>query len=251
MPPSLPGPAMVADGSGDALHPRRVARRSRAPCRRSEARIVRPVARPSPEARPDARPPRTVGTPPAARYGHRLCVSLPTLGLTYFQPRTSLQDVHRMSATVWRPVISRRCSLDPRATFTLRPRGHTRACNADAGFRRGGAEAMVRRGAGADGSAPLSPTLAPVHFNVALRTCRKPRMHAGRVGAAVAALKVLRGSGWRAREQAGAVRRARRGGPCQAHDVEKTLIAHPRGTGSLASTAPPAAAQLAALLALE
>eukprot|EP00955_Chlamydomonas_euryale_P112846 366166-Chlamydomonas_euryale.AAC.17 len=38
--------------------PTRVARRSRAPCRRSGARVVRPVARPSPEARPVERPPR-------------------------------------------------------------------------------------------------------------------------------------------------------------------------------------------------
>eukprot|EP00955_Chlamydomonas_euryale_P009598 102692-Chlamydomonas_euryale.AAC.1 len=38
----------VADGSGAALHPCQVARRSRAPCRRSGARN----ARPSPDARP-------------------------------------------------------------------------------------------------------------------------------------------------------------------------------------------------------
>eukprot|EP00955_Chlamydomonas_euryale_P056156 356334-Chlamydomonas_euryale.AAC.3 len=77
---SLPGPATVADGSGAALHPRQVARRSRAPCRRSEARVARPVTRPSPEARPVMRPlrndrrkrdlsatsPRTVGTPHTA-----------------------------------------------------------------------------------------------------------------------------------------------------------------------------------------
>eukprot|EP00955_Chlamydomonas_euryale_P050092 354461-Chlamydomonas_euryale.AAC.7 len=30
---ALPGPATVADGSGGALHPGRIARRSRAPCR--------------------------------------------------------------------------------------------------------------------------------------------------------------------------------------------------------------------------
>eukprot|EP00955_Chlamydomonas_euryale_P091780 364647-Chlamydomonas_euryale.AAC.6 len=53
--PSLPGPAAVADGSGAALHPRRVARRSRAPRWRSEARVARAVTRPSPEARPVVR----------------------------------------------------------------------------------------------------------------------------------------------------------------------------------------------------
>eukprot|EP00955_Chlamydomonas_euryale_P096966 365043-Chlamydomonas_euryale.AAC.23 len=78
--PAPPGPATVADGSGAALPPKPVARRSRAPCWRSEARVARPVARPSPEARPVVRPsrdgrrkrdssstpPRTVGTPPTA-----------------------------------------------------------------------------------------------------------------------------------------------------------------------------------------
>eukprot|EP00955_Chlamydomonas_euryale_P018901 201573-Chlamydomonas_euryale.AAC.1 len=49
-------PARAGRSSKD-LHPRQVARRSRAACRRSEARVVRPVARPSPEARPVARPP--------------------------------------------------------------------------------------------------------------------------------------------------------------------------------------------------
>eukprot|EP00955_Chlamydomonas_euryale_P019973 213022-Chlamydomonas_euryale.AAC.10 len=76
---SIPGLATVADGSG-AAHPRRVARRLQAPCLRSEARIARPVARPTMVARhvaqpprdgrrkrdPSATPPRTAGTPPTA-----------------------------------------------------------------------------------------------------------------------------------------------------------------------------------------
>mmetsp|Transcript_30081 Transcript_30081/g.89199 ORF Transcript_30081/g.89199 Transcript_30081/m.89199 type:complete len:215 (-) Transcript_30081:9-653(-) len=52
---ALPCPATVADGSGAALHPRRVARRSRAPCRRSEARVARPIAHALPDTRPVVR----------------------------------------------------------------------------------------------------------------------------------------------------------------------------------------------------
>eukprot|EP00955_Chlamydomonas_euryale_P094410 364855-Chlamydomonas_euryale.AAC.6 len=47
---TLPSPATVAEGSLAADHPKRVARRSRASCRRFKARIARPVARASPEA---------------------------------------------------------------------------------------------------------------------------------------------------------------------------------------------------------
>eukprot|EP00955_Chlamydomonas_euryale_P072209 361323-Chlamydomonas_euryale.AAC.13 len=49
-------PTRPGDGRrrvGRSSSSRRVARRSRAPCRRSGACVARPVARPSPEARPD------------------------------------------------------------------------------------------------------------------------------------------------------------------------------------------------------
>eukprot|EP00955_Chlamydomonas_euryale_P037015 350628-Chlamydomonas_euryale.AAC.9 len=49
--PALPDPATVANGSGAVLYPRRVARRSRAPCRRSEARDRRRKRGPSRDRR--------------------------------------------------------------------------------------------------------------------------------------------------------------------------------------------------------
>eukprot|EP00955_Chlamydomonas_euryale_P103621 365509-Chlamydomonas_euryale.AAC.20 len=93
---ALSGPATVADGSGAALHPRRFARRSRAPCRRSEACVARPPRDDRRKRDPSADPAQDRRHPTHGLVGllrHAAYLVIPRHTRDVQQPRVAASDI--------------------------------------------------------------------------------------------------------------------------------------------------------------